>query len=50
MNVSRLLSGFVLGAVLLGACAAPPAPVAEVAPTAAPAPTAEGKKMEIFSW
>ena len=50
MNVSRLLNGFVVGAVLLGACAAPPAPVAEVAPAAAPAPTAEGKKMEIFSW
>ena len=49
MNVSRLLNGFVVGAVLLGACAAP-APVAEVAPAAAPAPTAEGKKMEIFSW
>ena len=50
MNVSKLLNGFVVGAVLLGACAAPPAPVAEVAPAAAPAPTAEGKKMEIFSW
>ena len=43
MNVSKLLNGLVVGAVLLGACAAPPAPVAEVAPAAAPAPTAEGK-------
>ena len=40
MKVSGLLNGFVVGAVLLGACAAP----APVAPTVAPAPTAEAAK------
>lgn len=50
MKVSKMLNGLVAGAVLLGACAAPPAPAAVVAPTAVPAAVPEGKKMEIFSW
>ena len=52
MKTSRFVNGLMVGAVLLGACAAPAAPAAvePAAPTAAPVAVAEGKKMEIFSW
>ena len=52
MKTSRFVNGLMVGAVLLGACAAPavPAAVEPAAPTAAHVAVAEGKKMEIFSW
>ena len=52
MKTSRFVNGLMVGAVLLGACAAPAAPAAvePAAAVAAPVAVAEGKKMEIFSW
>ena len=50
MKTSRFVNGLMVGAVLLGACAAPAAPAAvePAAPTAAPVAVAEGKKMELW--